>query len=84
MLLIQIARLKINQYALDPNSSAEDLNEAFWNFTSWDWYGPEPNVDVSTTSGFSWASFDQLYSAYADYDDNEVPDFSDFSFHLFL
>ena len=68
-----------NQYALDPNSSAEDLNEAFWNFTSWDWYGPEPNVDVPTTSGFSWASFDQLYSAYADYDDNEVPDFSDFS-----
>ena len=67
-----------NQYALDPNSSAEDLNEAFWNFTSWDWYGPEPNVDVPTTSGFSWASFDQLYSAYADYD-NEVPDFSDFS-----
>ena len=68
-----------NQYALDPNSSAEDLNEAFWNFTSWDWYGPEPSYEEPTTSGFSWASFDQLYSAYADYDDNEVPDFSDFS-----
>ena len=76
-----------NQAAIDPESNDEDLNEAFWNFTSWDWYGPEPNLEVPTTSGFSWSSFDQLYSAYADYDQvpvpntqnqfYDVPDFSD-------
>lgn len=67
-----------NQYILDPECSEEDLNEAFWNFSSWDWYGEAPNLDKPTTSGFSWASFDQLYSAYANYDSNDVPDFSNF------
>ena len=75
-----------NQMAIDPESSDEDINEAFWNFTSWDWYGDEPNLEKPTTSGFSWSSFDQLYSAYTDYSISElngvtfdVPDFSDFS-----
>ena len=66
-----------NQAAIDPKSNNEDLNEAFWNFTSWDWYGPEPNLEVPTTSGFSWSSFDQLYSAYADYSKVPVPNTED-------
>ena len=65
-----------NQYLLDNESSEADLNEAFWNFSSWDWYGDAPDVNNPTTSGFSWASFDQLYSAYASYDANDVPNFS--------
>ena len=67
-----------NQALINPNSSTADLNQSFWNYTSWDWYGEAPNVEKPTTSGFSWASFDQLYSAYATYD-KEVPDFSDLS-----
>lgn len=68
-----------NQILLDPNSSDADINEAFWNYTSWDWYGDAPDLDAPTTSGFSWASFDQIYSGYADYDENDVPDFSNLS-----
>ena len=67
-----------NQALINPNSSSDDFNEAFWNYTSWDW-GTPYNQEDPTTSGFSWASFDQLYSAYAEYDENDVPDFSDFS-----
>ena len=72
-----------NEASLNPDASEEDLNQAFWNFTSWDWYGDKPNLEAPTTSGFSWSSFDQLYSAYAPYKDVtineqviEVPDFS--------
>lgn len=65
-----------NQFLIEPDSSEGDLNEAFWNYTSWDWYGDSPNLDVPTTSGFSWASFDQIYSAYAEYNENDVPDFT--------
>lgn len=68
-----------NQYLMDPNSSDDDLSEVFWNFTSWDWYGDEPNLEKPTTSGFSRASFDQLYSGYADYDENDIPNLSDLS-----
>ena len=68
-----------NQYLVDPDCSDADLNEAFWNYTSWDWYGEAPNLDNPTTSGFSWASFDQMYSGYTDYDENDIPDFSDLS-----
>ena len=67
-----------NQALINPNSSSGDLNESFWNYTTWDW-GTPYNQEDPTTSGFSWASFDQLYSAYAEYDENDVPDFSDFS-----
>ena len=63
-----------NQFLIEPDSSEGDLNEAFWNYTSWDWYGDSPNLDVPTTSGFSWASFDQIYSAYAEYNEHDVPD----------
>lgn len=65
-----------NQILIEPDSSEGDLNEAFWNYTSWDWYGDSPNLDVPTTSGFSWASFDQIYSAYAEYNEHDVPDFT--------
>ena len=65
-----------NQFLIEPDSSEGDLNEAFWNYTSWDWYGDSPNLDVPTTSGFSWASFDQIYSAYAEYNESNVPDFT--------
>ena len=65
-----------NQFLIEPDSSEGDLNEAFWNYTSWDWYGESPNLDVPTTSGFSWASFDQIYSAYAEYNEHDVPDFT--------
>ena len=65
-----------NQFLIEPDSSEGDLNEAFWNYTSWDWYGDSPNLDVPTTSGFSWASFDQIYSAYAEYNEYDVPDFT--------
>ena len=73
-----------NYYALNPGTPEDDpnMNEAFWNYTSWD-FGSEknpdtlPNLKAPTTSGFSWASFDQLYSAYADYDETGyIPDFS--------
>lgn len=65
-----------NQFLIEPDSSEGDLNQAFWNYTSWDWYGDSPNLDVPTTSGFSWASFDQIYSAYAEYNEHDVPDFT--------
>ena len=68
------------QYALDQKNNytpvaGDDLdryNSAFWNYTSWDW-NTVPNVDKPTTSGFSWASFDQMYLGYADYDLNNNP-----------
>lgn len=69
-----------NQFLYDNNSSDEDLNEAFWNYTSWDWYGDAPSLESPTTSGFSWASFDQLYSGYADYNEEDIPNFFDDGF----
>ena len=68
------------QYALDQKNNytpvaGDDLdryNSAFWNYTSWDW-NTVPNIDKPTTSGFSWASFDQMYLGYADYDLNNNP-----------
>lgn len=51
------------------NTSDNDLNSAFWNFTAWDW-GTEAsdvfNSEAPTTSGMSWASFDMMYTSYAD------------------
>lgn len=60
------------QYSLklheDPYYNGEGLNQAFWNSTSWDW-GTLNNIDNPTTSAFSWASFDMMYTAYCDYDE---------------
>ena len=68
------------QYQLDtletgsaPDVNDPEYNEAFWNFTSWDWYGDAPSLEAPTTSGFSWASYDQMYLGYADYDSNDNP-----------
>lgn len=70
-----------NEYALSIETGIipdeDDLNESFWNYTSWDWE-TLPDVDNPTTSAFSWASFDSLYSGYATYIDG-VPQFSDLS-----
>lgn len=65
----------------DPSDRGEDLNSAFWNFTSWDW-GTEPNFiegQDPTTSGFSWASFDMMYTPYAPRDEQDLVDISDLS-----
>ena len=73
------------EYALnlkaDPTYNGSGLNSAFWNFTSWD-FGTDRNTvegNDPTTSAFSWASFDMLYTSYAKHDDNDVPDITDLS-----
>lgn len=55
----------------NPNYDASDINSALWNFTYWD-YETYPNIDKPTTSGFSWASFDMMYTSYASKKDNGV------------
>lgn len=52
----------------DPYYDGEDLNQALWNSTSWDWRTPN-NKTAPTTSAFSWASFDMMYTPYCEYDD---------------
>lgn len=75
-------------FANGQTPAEEDINEVFWNYTSWDW-STQPNIDNPTTSAFSWASFDQMYSGYAEYSKFEfesadgtqysldIPDFTD-------
>lgn len=55
--------------AANPSLSNEKLNTSFWNFTGWD-YNTAPDLLKPTTSGFSWASFDMMYTSYCSY--NEV------------
>ncbi len=68
------------RYKADPTYTGSDLNDAFWNFTYWDW-GTKNSAEGEdpTTSAFSWASFDMLYTPYASYDDNGVADISNLS-----
>ena len=52
------------KYGTEINES--DMNEAFWNFTSWDW-NTDPATRTSddpTTSGFSWCAFSMMYTSY--------------------
>jgi len=65
-------------YSEDPNADLSGLNSAFWNFTGWD-TNTLPSLETPTTSAFSWASFDMMYTGYCDYDENEAPLFGDFS-----
>lgn len=62
----------------NPQDLGEDLNEAFWNFTYWDWQ-TNPDVDNPTTSAFSWASFDMMYTSYCNRNENDYVDISSFS-----
>lgn len=56
----------------NPYYDGSDLNSALWNFTAWDWL-TAPNVDNPTTSAFSWASFNMMYTHYCVYDENDFP-----------
>lgn len=67
-------RLKLKE---DPNYNFSNVNTDFWNFTGWD-YDTEP-ADIPTTSGFSWASFDMMYTSYCKRDEREVPDLENLS-----
>lgn len=66
-----------NQYAMslkdgiEPNE--DDLNSAFWNYSSWD-FNTSPDLENPTTSAFSWVSFDSLYSGYATYETFTIGD----------
>ncbi len=59
-----------------------DMNESFWNFSSWDWNtsaATSTRVDP-TTSGFSWCSFDMMYTSYCSRQTStEYADLTDFS-----
>lgn len=62
------------------------LNQSFWNMTSWDYesYKSEEFINKqvewgAATSGFSWASFDMMYTPYCEYDSNEIPILDDLS-----
>ncbi len=61
----------------DSSYRGEGLNSAFWNFTGWD-YDTLPS-DIPTTSGFSWASFDMMYTSYCKRDEMDVPNLTDLS-----
>ncbi len=67
---------EINSYK-DSSYNSNDLNTAFWNFTYWD-YQTYPDVDNPTTSGFSWASFDMMYTSYASRNSDNVIDIDSF------
>ena len=54
------------------NGISNQLNTSFWNFTGWD-YSTAPNLHAPTTSGFSWASFDMMYTSYCSYE-SIIPD----------
>ena len=57
----------------NPSYDGSDINQAFWNFTYWD-YETLPDTNNPTTSGFSWASFDMMYTSYGDRNDLGVID----------
>lgn len=69
----------MTEYSLFPDTAS--LNQSLWNFTYWDTntlptdYSLDENKDP-TTSGFTWASFDMMYTSYANLDNNGVVDFS--------
>lgn len=66
------------QHESNPQFDSSTLNQAFWNFTYWDFYSESKN-DEPTTSGFSWSSFDMMYTSYCERNKNDTPDLSDLS-----
>lgn len=60
----------------DPSYDTSKLNSSFWNFTGWD-TTTSPDLDNPTTSAFSWASFDMMYTSYCDLNSNDVPQLND-------
>lgn len=66
------------QHESNPQFDSSSLNQAFWNFTYWDFYSESKN-DKPTTSGFSWSSFDMMYTSYCERNKNDTPDLSDLS-----
>ena len=66
------------QHESNPQFDSSTLNQAFWNFTYWDFYSESKN-DKPTTSGFSWSSFDMMYTSYCERNKNDTPDLSDLS-----
>ena len=80
-------QLAIGQ-AKDPSYTGSDINQAFWNYTYWDWStdpikykdpsNPASN-EIPTTSGFSWSSFDMMYTSYCDRDKSDAPILTDLS-----
>ena len=70
-------------YKNNPNYSGEGLNEMLWNVTYWDTntlpinYDDPEQADLDpTTSAFSWASFDMMYTPYAGRDSKGFVDIS--------
>lgn len=66
------------QHESNPQFDSSTLNQAFWNFTYWDFYSESKN-DKPTTSGFSWSSFDMMYTSYCKRNKNDTPDLSNLS-----
>lgn len=66
------------QHESNPQFDSSILNQAFWNFTYWDFYSKSKN-DEPATSGFSWSSFDMMYTSYCERNKNDTPDLSDLS-----
>lgn len=60
----------------NPNLNENDVNSAFWNFTGWD-TTTLPDLENPTTSSFSWASFDMMYTPFSERNQNEVPQLQD-------
>ncbi|MCQ3034622.1 MAG: hypothetical protein MJ248_00100 [Bacilli bacterium] len=73
----------INQMDFDYRKSPETFdyysyNQTFYKFTNWD-YTTSPNLKNPTTSGYSVASFDMMYSSYANRDADDFIIDEDFS-----
>lgn len=66
------------QHESNPQFDSSTLNQVFWNFTYWDFYSESKN-DEPSTSGFSWSSFDMMYTSYCERNKNDTPDLSDLS-----
>lgn len=66
------------QHESNPQFDSSTLNQAFWNFTYWDFYSESKN-DKPATSGFSWSSFDMMYTSYCERNKNDTPDLSNLS-----
>lgn len=66
------------QHESNPQFDSSTLNQAFWNFTYWDFYSESKN-DKPSTSGFSWSSFDMMYTSYCERNKNDTPNLSDLS-----
>lgn len=66
------------QHESNPQFDSSTLNQALWNFTYWDFYSESKN-DKPATSGFSWSSFDMMYTSYCERNKNDTPDLSDLS-----